>query len=123
MRILVVQNEPYVSASLRLGLDAEGFTTVEIPMASARWRRPPKAISTPLRTGRRRSRPRGAQVRREADILQNVWDPRRSGDDNLVEVYVAYLRTKSIFRLAPTLLRGSAESATGYLQASRPGSP
>ena len=30
----------------------------------------------------------------KADILQSVWDPRHSGDDNLVEVYVRYLRTR-----------------------------
>jgi DNA-binding response OmpR family regulator len=30
----------------------------------------------------------------KADILCNVWDPHYSGDDNVVEVYVGYVRRK-----------------------------
>ncbi|MFF1819584.1 response regulator transcription factor [Kribbella sp. NPDC058245] len=30
----------------------------------------------------------------KADILQNVWDPAFDGDDNVVEVYIRYLRLK-----------------------------
>lgn len=30
----------------------------------------------------------------KADILQHVWDPHHDGDDNVVEVYVGYLRRK-----------------------------
>jgi DNA-binding response OmpR family regulator len=33
----------------------------------------------------------------KTDILHNVWDPHFSGDDNLVEVYVFYVRRKIDF--------------------------
>lgn len=38
-------------------------------------------------------RNKGAVVSK-TDILHNVWDPHFSGDDNVVEVYVGYLRRK-----------------------------
>jgi two-component system OmpR family response regulator len=36
-------------------------------------------------------------VMSKTDILHNVWDPHFSGDDNLVEVYVFYVRRKIDF--------------------------
>ena len=30
----------------------------------------------------------------KAEILRNVWDPHYQGPDNVVEVYVGYLRRK-----------------------------
>ena len=37
---------------------------------------------------------RAGQVVSKAEILEQVWDPAYSGDDNIVEVYVRYLRKK-----------------------------
>ncbi len=37
---------------------------------------------------------RTGEVVSKADILQNVWDAYYEGDDNVVEVYVGYLRRK-----------------------------
>lgn len=36
----------------------------------------------------------GDDVLSKAEILDNVWDPAYEGSDNIVEVYIGYLRKK-----------------------------
>jgi two-component system OmpR family response regulator len=37
---------------------------------------------------------RPGEVMSKTEILENVWDAHYEGDDNIVEVYVGYLRRK-----------------------------
>ena len=51
----------------------------------------------------------------KAEILDNVWDPAYDGDDNVVEVYIGYLRARSTSRSAGTPSRPSAAWATASI--------
>lgn len=58
------------------------------------------------------------QVLSKAEILDNVWDPAFDGSDNIVEVYIGYLRKK----LDSAFDRTSIETVRGmgYRLRSRP---
>ena len=49
----------------------------------------------------------------KAEILDNVWDPAFDGSDNIVEVYVGYLRRRSTAPSGCSRWRPSAGWATG----------
>jgi two-component system OmpR family response regulator len=61
------------------------------------------------------------QVMSKAEILDNVWDPAFEGGDNVVEVYIGYLRRKIDIPFGLhtlTTVRGM-----GYMLTADPASP
>jgi two-component system, OmpR family, response regulator len=60
-------------------------------------------------------------VMSKIDILHNVWDPQFSGDDNLVEVYVFYVRRKIDFPFGTNTIQ--TVRGVGYRLDVRGGAP